>query len=210
MSKDGQIFISNGTGKLGQVVITNWKGKSVYKAYQPNVNQPNTLAQKKVRGAITFVSKLAKQVRDAIMEGLKIAAGNEQTEYSKFVQLNYGNVIVDDNLGASVLWDQIVVSQGTLSGIRLGSSATESNGVITFSLGDMQSGEGSGKDKLCIATVSEVLKKGQVRMDAAQRGDNVATMVLPAGITGDIFCYLYYYNDITHAVSDTTYFLVTV
>ena len=210
MSKDGQMFISNGTGKLGQVILSSWKGKSVYKAYQPNVNQPNTLAQKKVRNGITVVSKLAKQLRDAVMEGLKISAGSEQTEYSKFVQLNYGVVSVDDNLTSLIDWAAVVVSKGTLSGIRTGATATESNGVITFSLGDMQSGEGSGTDKLCIAVVSETLKKGLVRMDAAQRGDNVASIILPVGVVGKVHCYLYYYNAITHAVSDNAYITVNI
>ena len=159
---------------------------------------------------ISVVSKLAKQLRDAVMEGFRLSCGNEQTEYSKFVQLNYNNVVVDDNLVPLVNWAAIVVSQGTLSGIRTGAAATESNGVITFSLGDMQSGEGSGTDKLCISVVSETLRKGLVRMDAAQRGDNVANIVLPVGVTGTVYCYLYYYNAITHAVSDNTYITVNI
>lgn len=204
MARNNATFIRNGEGKVGQVVLTSWKGKDVLKAHQPNVNQPNTLPQQKQKVKIGLLSKLSRFTKTAVVLGFKEACGNAMTEYNKFVSLNSPWIEVDDDLLPALNFDKFHFSSGNLLSLRNGSTLGLVGNTLTVTfIADNQT-TASSSDKLCIVVLSSTLDSAYVYFGSERRADTTATLELPTHVMPTYHVYGFYY-DLTGAVSETTY-----
>ena len=88
MARDNATFLYNGIGNIGDVQLTNWKGKAVIKRRRRHVEQPGTLAQLCTWAKLRTSSKLSKLLKPTILLGFKLACGQNMTETNKFMQVN--------------------------------------------------------------------------------------------------------------------------
>ena len=79
MSKNAQGYMGIQVGKLGPAVGFMWKGKNVYRGYNPFAKDPKTGSQVAQRNKFKFLSKLARLLSPAINRGYDYNAKYEST-----------------------------------------------------------------------------------------------------------------------------------
>lgn len=79
MSKNAQGYMGIQVGKLGPAVGFMWKGKNVYRGYNPFAKNPKTGSQVAQRNKFKFLSKLARLLSPAINRGYDYNAKYEST-----------------------------------------------------------------------------------------------------------------------------------
>lgn len=203
MARNNATFLYNGIGNVGDVQLTNWKGKSVIKRRRRHVGQPGTLAQLCTWAKLRISSKLGKLCKPTILTGFRMACGGQMTEMNKYMSLNYDAFTCTDGEVVTIDWAALVFSMGDLLGIRSGANAVRNGGVYDLALGDYVMGEGAATDKLAVVVIDEVNKLAYNNLNVTTRDQNAATITLPVAMSGTKHVYAFYYNVQTHVVSNS-------
>lgn len=203
MARDNATFLYNGVGNIGDVQLTNWKGKSVIKRRRRHVGQPGTLAQLCTWAKLRTSSKLGKLCKPTILTGFRMACGQAMTEMNKYMSLNYDAFTCTDGSLVTIDWAELVFSMGDLLGIRSGAKAVPNAGGYDLSLGDYVMGEGAATDKLAIVVVDETNKLAYNNLSVTTRDQNAAAITLPVAMSGTKYVYAFYYDALTHVVSNS-------
>lgn len=201
MARDNATFLYNGIGNVGDVQLTNWKGKAVIKRRRRHVEQPGTLAQLCTWAKLRTSSKLSKLLKPTILLGFKLACGHNMTESNKFMQVNKDIFSCVDGNAVTVDFLALVVSSGNLIGLRSGAKAVPSAGGYSLVLGTYVTGEGSATDKLAVVIVDTTNKLALNLQDVTTRDQDAATITLPVAMSGTKHVYAFYYNALNNQVS---------
>jgi hypothetical protein len=106
MKLTGQI---QGTGKLGQVVVSRVAGESIARQYNPNVANPNTTGQVAQRAKL----KLASQLSAALATSIVMKKEGMVTARNKFVKSNIAAILVSNNV-AQISYENIQLTDGNV------------------------------------------------------------------------------------------------
>lgn len=201
MGRDNATFLYNGIGNVGDVQLTNWKGKSVIKRRRRHVEQPGTLAQLCVWAKLRTSSKLSKLLKPTVLLGFKLACGQNMTETNKFVQVNKDIFSCVDGNGVTIDFLALAVSSGNLLGLRAGAKAVPNTGGYALDLGDYVTGEGAATDKLAVVVIDATNKLALNLRDVTTRDLDTIDITVPAAMSGTKHVYAFYYNSLNNQVS---------
>lgn len=209
MARDNATFLYNGIGNIGDVQLTNWKGKAVIKRRRRHVEQPGTLAQLCTWAKLRTSSKLGKLLKPTILLGFKLACGQNMTETNKFMQVNKDIFSCVDGKEVTVDFLALVVSSGNLLGLREGSKAVTNANALDITLGTYVTGEGSATDKLALCLVNPDNKLALNFQNITTRDQSSVTINVPPAMTGVNHLYAFYYNSLNNQVSGSMKLAIT-
>lgn len=101
------------SGKVGQVVGSFWNGVSYMRSLAPNVANPRTVDQQRVRGNFAKLSEVLRPLRVAIRAGFVGLQG--QSAWSAAMSANWRieNALQPDVLWPSIAHENVEVTNGT-------------------------------------------------------------------------------------------------
>ena len=208
MARDNATFLYNGIGNIGDVQLTNWKGKAVIKRRRRHVEQPGTLAQLCTWAKLRTSSKLSKLLKPTVLLGFKLACGQNMTEGNKFMQVNKDIFSCVDGKNVTVDFLALVVSSGNLVGLRDGSYAATNGNTLDLTLGTYTVGEGAATDKLALCLINMDNKLALNLQNVTTRDQPNVTINVPPAMTGENHLYAFYYNPLNNQVSGSMKLLI--
>lgn len=109
-------ILGQGRGKLGAAVFSSTNGQQVVRQYQPNVKNPNTVAQTMQRARF----KLMTQIASSMAPVIAFPKSGAVSSRNMFVKKNMPLVIGTEN-GAQVVYENLQLTSGTraLPGIHV-------------------------------------------------------------------------------------------
>ena len=123
-------IIGRSKQSLSNTVFSTWKGRNVIRAKPLEVANPRTLGQVSSRNKIKILSGMAKNLRAAIVIGLK-SVSQLVTEYNSFVQANYDLVTTSPTTGeVTDVGTPIIVSANDDNGVLPTLLAVEADGAF--------------------------------------------------------------------------------
>ena len=154
MSKNAGGYMGIQIGKLGPAVGSMWKGKNVYRSYNPFVKNPRTSEQQKQRTKFALLSNLARVFSPASNFGFAYKANSERiAQRSVFMKVNK-DALTYNEPGFNINWDQIQCADGPVTAATFG-TPTFANGKITIPVTSTMEGVGLAldSDKVCVLAV---------------------------------------------------------
>ena len=101
-------ILGQGRGKLGAAVFSSTNGQQVVRQYQPNVKNPNTVAQTMQRARF----KLMTQIASSMAPVIAIPKSGAVTSRNMFVKKNMPLVIGTED-GAQLVYENLQITSGT-------------------------------------------------------------------------------------------------
>lgn len=101
-------ILGQGRGKLGAAVFSSTNGQQVVRQYQPNVKNPNTVAQTMQRARF----KLMTQIASSMAPVIAIPKSGAVTSRNMFVKRNMPLVIGTED-GAQLVYENLQLTSGT-------------------------------------------------------------------------------------------------
>lgn len=101
-------ILGQGRGKLGAAVFSSTNGQQVVRQYQPNVKNPNTVAQTMQRARF----KLMTQIASSMAPVIAIPKSGTVTSRNMFVKKNMPLVIGTED-GAQLVYENLQLTSGT-------------------------------------------------------------------------------------------------
>lgn len=193
MSKYIKGYMGDQIGKLGTAVGYRWKGRSVMRAYQKFVRNPNTESQQIARARFSTLVALSKAFRWGVKVGMNHDAANRGlTEQNLFVKLNKSEVTVVSPDDISVNYSGLALTKGDLPEASFGQVDFGSGQHLQISAplngGSDQPGADDDDDVYLFAYCPE--KKQGVLGSAAKRSAASVAVNVPASWDGmDIHVY---------------------
>lgn len=118
MSKNVKGVLGEQYGKVGPVVARKFREENVYSAYQKNVANPRTEAQKSHRYRFKAMSELAHNIACGAIFGFRTAAkGTNMSPRNLFQKTNWPFVTATSSGTVNIDFTGMVVSKGGLSGV---------------------------------------------------------------------------------------------
>ena len=198
MSKNAQGYMGIQIGKLGPAVGFMWKGRNVYRAYNPFARNPRTEKQLLQRARFALITKLARALSPAVNLGFSYLGKSERLpERSLFIKNNLHNVsgTTPENVSLS-LDNTLSLSQGPVALVNFGNPSFDSaSHLISVPVSDNAIGCALPSDEVLVfatngidVTLNDVdsliLLKG-----SANRSDNNVQLSVPASLTGTLSLY---------------------
>lgn len=141
-------------GKLGPAVGVMWKGRNVYRSYNPFVKNPRTAEQIKQRSKFALLSNLARVFSPASNFGFAYKANSERiAQRNVFMKMNKDSLTYNEPV-FNINWDQIDCADGPVTPATFG-TPTFANGKITIPVTNTMEGVGLAldSDKVCVLAV---------------------------------------------------------
>ena len=168
------------SGKVGTVVGYVWNGKQCMRAYNPDVRNPRTSAQKEHRELFKQEVQLAAQMRWAVGTTLRDAArGEGMTAYNLFVRLNQ-HAFGHDGDRLTVDYPTLVLSVGDAAPVRAEGMEWSADNVLTV---NYERGLGKAYDHVSVYVYVPDLGTGYMCAPAYRRDKRVAA-ALPDSFAG--------------------------
>jgi hypothetical protein len=128
-------------GRIGNLVMTSWKGLNVLKSKPMEVRNPNTVAQQTQRSKFSVLVAFARSILTSIRIGFSQYASN-MSAYNAFMKSNMAISDIAPGNPAVLDYSKVVVSKGTLTGFLSPAIAGTSMRTISVSWVD-NSGQGN-------------------------------------------------------------------
>lgn len=141
-------------GKLGPAVGVMWKGRNVYRSYNPFVKNPRTSEQQKQRTKFSILSNLARVFSPASNFGFAYKANSERiAQRNVFMKVNKDALTYSEPV-FNINWDQIQCADGPVTPATFG-TPTFANGKITIPITSTMEGVGLAldSDKVCVLAI---------------------------------------------------------
>lgn len=132
MAKQTSLF-GKISGKIGSVVFSTSGGETISREYNPNVSNPNTMAQINQRARLKLMSQLSASLAPVIAipkKGL-VSARNQ------FTKMNFGQSIAENGI-AQISYENVQLTNGNLGLPTLEAVRAQESG-ITINLADSAS-----------------------------------------------------------------------
>ena len=184
MSKIKQGILGAGSGKVGGVIMSSWKGIATLRSMPASVDNPNTSAQQSQRSKFTqavacarlLLAELIHPFWDPFMKGM--------SGYNAFIQKN---IDCFDATGLKTPED-FVASRGVLVGISNFSANLDAGSLEVSYFWDNNSGVGDAlaTDLLVAVIYNETQKKWFVSTSTWKRQDKACAFTILGVVSTDI------------------------
>jgi hypothetical protein len=179
------------SGKVGNVVGINWKGKNYLRTVAASVNNPNTELQFSQRLKFGTVIKFLQPITEFIRVGYKTQAVN-MTAFNAAFSYNFHNALKGDFPDYSIDYPSAMVSRGNMAGaVNPASSSTEAAKVVLSWDPASGSGQSSETDTVIFVVCNPDKQEAVYSLNAGTRADGSLEVVLPSAYSGDtVHCYI--------------------
>lgn len=184
MAKQFGGAFANYNGKIGNVIARIRQGRTILSIYQPNVHNPRTDEQIKVRNKFAAITQFASGLAGALKYGFHNLDGYKTGNYySAAVGYNSKNgcyIEQDDEIDAT----KFIIAQGNVD-LPYSPSASAEGNTVTITWSD-NSGMGNAlaTDKICVVAYNPSTNQSVLSIDAADRTERNASLALPTAWSG--------------------------
>lgn len=181
MSKNASGYMGPQVGKLGPAVGYLWKGRNVYRAYNPFPRNPKTPEQILHRAKFSMLNQLARAFSTAINFGFDYKAKSEGTlTRGLFVHANKNVVTGSNPESLNISYQDIVVSDGSLTPVYFNNVdfETQHQVKVTFTP-NSGIGNAQNNDTVFIVVYNSDVKECLVSQ-TAKRSEGQASVNIPA------------------------------
>ena len=159
MSKNSGGYMGIQIGKLGPAVGSMWKGRNVYRSYNPFVKNPRTPEQQLQRAKFSILTKLARVFSPASNYGFAYKADSEgMTQRNIFIKLNKDALTYNDP-DFVINYADIRCADGPVTPATFG-TPTFADGKITVPVTSTMEGVGLALDNDRISLLAVLPDKG--------------------------------------------------
>lgn len=177
-------ILGQGRGKLGAAVFSSTNGQQVVRQYQPNVKNPNTVAQTMQRARF----KLMTQIASSMAPVIAMPKSGTVSSRNMFVKKNMPRVIGTQD-GAQVVYENLEITNGTraLPGIHV----KRESGMLKIGLLQAPTGQISRVAYCAFSKDSENQLSLEFSIIASSAGEQGTFDVETKNITTDVVFYAY-------------------
>lgn len=199
MGKANQGVFGNFSGKVGNVVGRIREGRNVYAIYQPVVNNPQTISQKRVRQQLQLISQFCSKCLGFLQKGFGDLDGYKYgSAYSSAVGKNLKETLAISGTypNQQIAFDKVLLAYGSLDNPYT-PTATAENGELSVGWTDNTGlGNAEADDEVMLLAYNSSKHQSVYNLNAAARSDRSAVLTLPATWSGDsIEGYMAMYKD---------------
>lgn len=180
-------------GKVGNVVGSTWKGKSVMRIRPAAITNPNTERQQNQRARFGLVGRFIQAHRNLIRIGFR-AYTKDMTTSNAAMSYNLANAVAGQFPDLSIDFSKARISMGTLapaSGITVASESAAS--VILTWLDNSLASNAHESDQMIVSLFDAATNEVVYVPGCASRSQATATLNLPvewSGRTTEVFVFL--------------------
>lgn len=172
------------SGRVGNVVGSTWRGKSVMRVRPASVTNPNTDKQRAQRSRFGLVNRFCASHGELVKIGFRPQAG-KQSAFNVAASYNLRNAVVGDHPDVQLRFADLKVSMGLLPGLEGLSLTQTAADLLQLSWTDNSSKAlASSGDLLMVGLFDPVKESGLNFSNAATRADAQATLEIPADWQG--------------------------
>jgi len=193
MSKIKHGILGGFSGRVGNVIGSTWKGKSIMKIRPASVSNPNTERQQQQRLKFNLVGRFNQAHRNSIRIGFR-AYTREMTSSNAAMSYNLANAVAGSYPDLYIDFSKVMLSMGTLASVSELSALSEATATVTLNwTPGSQVGNAGDSDQLIVSLYDSVSGEVVYFPGCASRLDSTATLTLPAawsGRTAEVFVFL--------------------
>jgi hypothetical protein len=180
------------SGRVGNVVGSTWRGKSVMRVRPASVTNPNTDKQRGQRSRFGMVNRFCSSLGDLVKVGFRPLAG-KQSAFNAATSYNLRNAVVGDFPDVQLSFADLKLSKGILPGVA--------SPVLNFVAPDRLELTWTDNSSKALASATDLLMVGLYApesatglcyLNAATRADAQASLEIPEewlGTTAEVFAY---------------------
>ena len=205
MARINQGILGPFSGKVGEVIGSNWKGIPYIKARPTKYHDAKTPRQLTHRMKLQMAHGLVRSIKPLIEIGFRNVTGN-QTPYNNAVSYLMKNALVGEYPEVGIDPSKVMVSQGTLAGADDCSVSIEEDDTIAFSWGEASSdlGKANAEDQAILSAYN--FTKQQGISNVVCRKDKKGSITIPQKWKEDsIACYIFFVSGINKDVSNSEF-----
>lgn len=181
-------------GKVGTVIGSTWKGRSVIRSIAQHVHNPRTEAQQAVRARMTLVSRMVSAVHTFVTEGFRLQADNEAiTSSNVATRINLAQAITGSGTSVTLDYTRVLLSQGSLLNVESPTAAVATTGHSVNISWVNNAGidvDVLDSDRVLLCLYNPARQSSTYDLSSARRNDQSAVLNYPALWAGDTI-YLY-------------------
>lgn len=191
------IISSNNLGRIrkksGPNTFRKWRTETVMAVYTSSVRNPNTEAQQLVRSRFSAISVLARGFKAAYKVGFKaVTDGTKTPPRAYFVKVNWGRVHSDTPGSATIDYEDLVISNGSLPQVVAGAVTATNPLQVDIALNDDATAIGSDPADEVFAVVYNPTTKSAVMSPAILRVEESIGVRVPSSWNGNrVHVYLF-------------------
>ena len=181
MSKNSQGYMGPQIGKLGPAIGYLWKGRQVFRGYNPFVKDRNSEKQQLVRTRFKAVNSLMNSFGAAINLGYAHLADTQRTlTRNLFLKANWDCVHADTPGAATVDYTELQIASGTLANVFFGNASFAEPLSVEVPMTDSSEVIGADpRDKVYLFVYSPEAGAGMLG-DVKVRADESIACTVPA------------------------------
>lgn len=200
----GGVF-ANWTKKVGNVVGRIVDGVNVYSIYQPNVSNPNTQLQQRVRSNFSLLTEMLAKTANFGKQGM-LNYRTKGTWLSTLIGLNYATGITGTYPNNTIDFSKLILSKGILDNALNLAAQVQGNDVNFAWTDNSGMGNASENDKFALLIYNKDKNVAIYDTAATDRSSRQTTYSTPTAWTGDsIEVYGYFYSPEKRIVSTSQY-----
>lgn len=201
-SKDG--LLGKLSGKIGDVVISSWKGIPYIRS-KPAKNTSNTKAQQIQRSKFGIAVKFIGRILPVINKGFKWNI-EDKTERNAAISYVIKNAIEGEDLDLRINYAAVLIARGNLPAPQ-GASAKRADNTIVFRWDNENCTDSNRKtDRVIVLAYAPELKAGEWSIGAASRSEGKLELELsPEFSDAVLHCYLAFADIEGNDASDSVY-----
>ncbi len=188
-----QGILSGFNGRIGNVIGSTWKGRSVMKIRPASVSNPNTERQQQQRARFGLVGRFIQAHRNLIRIGFR-AYTKDMTSSNAAMSYNLANAIDGSYPDQYIDFSKVMLSMGSLATVSELSVVSEAAAAVTLTwTPNNQVGNAGDSDQLIVSLYDSDSGEVVYFPGCASRLDSTATLTLPAewsGRTAEVFAFL--------------------
>lgn len=183
------------TGKIGSIVFSTSGGETIAREYNPNVSNPNTMAQINQRARL----KLMSQLSAALAPVIAIPKKGLVSSRNAFTKLNFENSMAENGI-AQISYENVQLTNGNLGLPTLEAARAQASG-ISINLAEDASSAVSRVVYILYRKTSEQRLQFVSSVIAEAAGDNGTFPATLPYTEGDIVLYAYGMRDTSESAS---------
>lgn len=172
------------SGRVGNVIGTFWKGRSVLRIRAASYANPNTLAQQAQRLKFKLVTSFISLQEKLIKIGYA-AYDKSLTPFNSALKYNISNAITGTFPNLSLDLTKVRISQGNLANLKSAALTSVTPGTVKLDWSDNTGIDGAkATDKLLLSIIDPASSEVFIADPNAARLDETTVVNLPTGWTG--------------------------
>lgn len=181
-------------GKVGTVIGSSWKGRSVIRAVAQHVHNPRTEAQQAVRARMSLVSHFVSAVYTFVNVGFRTQADREAiTSGNVATRVNLAQAVTGTGINVSLDYARVLLSTGSLLNVEAPTVSVAASGHsvnVSWTNNAGADADALDNDRVLLCLYNPTCQASTYDLTSATRDDEAAVLPYPAVWAGDTI-YLY-------------------